>query len=518
MKRTREHQLEETSELELKKMMLEKNWIARKKSYDYGIDYEIQIVNDNELTEDLLWIQLKATDKEFESAKIKLQISTDSLKSYENSKLPVVIMYWIENLSKFYILFAQKYIKETLDRLNTNWREQKSVTLKDFHKMDDIAVLEQIATDGYLYIIKEKLGIPSKQSGALYWNDGILISDNEDFKKHSVQTIKLMNDYIIDKAINEWDKILLLYTLDIKERISVQVNKSICLYYLGKYSDAVELNELTIQIVKNIVDTTSLKEVEAILLGNSGMFMRILGRNLQAEERLQEAIEISIEYGFTYIAADHLNNLGVLYKNLGYYNKALDLFNKSLNKYVELKNQWSEAIVLGNIGVTYSRKENFLEAKSFINQSIDLNIIVGNKRGLSDQYGNVGLIYDKTGFQNNALNFFKMALELKIEIKDKKGEGICYGNIGLVYMHNNEPKKAIKEFTRSIEILRNIEYLQGVGEMLFNKGIALHYLKDIDASKECFIESIITFRNINNKYMQKHIWEYLKEINLAITV
>lgn len=62
MKRTRPHVLENESRKALENL-LPPEWIYRKKDPDYAIDAEIQIVEDEKVTEKVVWVQLKATEE-----------------------------------------------------------------------------------------------------------------------------------------------------------------------------------------------------------------------------------------------------------------------------------------------------------------------------------------------------------------------------------------------------------------------------------------------------------------------
>lgn len=155
MKRTKKHVLETESRRALENL-LPPEWIFRTKRPDYGIDIEIEIVEDEELTNKVLWVQLKATE-DVRKGKISYKIKTSHLKYYEGCRLPVLILLWTKSENEFYYLFTQKYIREKLSVKNPSWRKQKTVVIKFDSKLSTTKDLQSIATDGYPAIVTKNM-------------------------------------------------------------------------------------------------------------------------------------------------------------------------------------------------------------------------------------------------------------------------------------------------------------------------------------------------------------------------
>lgn len=110
MKHTTEQQLEEQSKSALRNLVTDIGWIYREKNPDKGIDVEIEIVESEEVTNKLFWIQLKSTESIDGKKEISYPMKTKHLKYYSGCPLPVFILYWIKPKNKFYYIFAQKYM------------------------------------------------------------------------------------------------------------------------------------------------------------------------------------------------------------------------------------------------------------------------------------------------------------------------------------------------------------------------------------------------------------------------
>ena len=172
MKRSPSHILEDESKLALRKRLIPLGWIVRDRDKpDYGVDLEVEIVEKGEVTNKILWLQMKASERI--SGKPIYPMETKHLKYYEGCRFPVLILYWDKATDTFYWRFAQKFIKEELSVRKPMWRNQgsASVSFPPDSKLDDVEALNSIATDGYLYLVQ--MMRVAGQGSAQYWLPGI---------------------------------------------------------------------------------------------------------------------------------------------------------------------------------------------------------------------------------------------------------------------------------------------------------------------------------------------------------
>jgi len=97
MKRTRQQQLEYESRLALR-ASLPKGWIVRDQDPDVGIDLEIEIVENEIVTDKVIWVQVKATESKKSSISDipSYPMETQHLKYYESCRIPVIVVYGIK--------------------------------------------------------------------------------------------------------------------------------------------------------------------------------------------------------------------------------------------------------------------------------------------------------------------------------------------------------------------------------------------------------------------------------------
>ncbi|MGB2981975.1 MAG: DUF4365 domain-containing protein, partial [Candidatus Zixiibacteriota bacterium] len=191
VKRTKEHVLEKESALALE-ALLPSEWILRNMKPDYGLDKELTIVEGEDVTNKVVWLQLKAIEKlKPDQKSISYDFETKHLKYWETCRLPVIVLYWIKSKNEFYPLFAQRHIKEMLSPSKPEWRNQKTVSVAFplESKLVDTESLTAIATEGHLYVVRQQL-TQKAGPGPHYWLDGIPKSDDTKLKKYTLNALE----------------------------------------------------------------------------------------------------------------------------------------------------------------------------------------------------------------------------------------------------------------------------------------------------------------------------------------
>lgn len=157
MKRPRQHVMEDISE-QLMKRLLPPNWITRKLDKDYGVDYEIEIVEDDVVTGTRVWVQLKSQEScDIKVAKnvygsdgkfICYSISTYFVKYVLLCPFPVLLFLADLNAEKIYFINIKDEIIYNTSNHNMGWHDQKTITLK----LPKFNELSKDKNNGYLSI------------------------------------------------------------------------------------------------------------------------------------------------------------------------------------------------------------------------------------------------------------------------------------------------------------------------------------------------------------------------------
>lgn len=92
MKRNRQHIIEDESEI-LLRSLIPTEWVLRKLTPDYGIDYNVEIFDNNESTGFHFFLQLKGTDKESTNNEISFQLDKRYIEYFKSVTIPILFVY-----------------------------------------------------------------------------------------------------------------------------------------------------------------------------------------------------------------------------------------------------------------------------------------------------------------------------------------------------------------------------------------------------------------------------------------
>jgi tetratricopeptide (TPR) repeat protein len=489
MKRTREQTLEYESELALRKL-LPPQWVVRsRRDPDIAIDLEVEIVEGENVTNKVVWLQIKATES-IKSAhrKASYQMETKHLKYYEKCHLPVVILYWVKLENIFYYLFAQRYMQEELSVKNPKWRAKKTATIgfSSDSKLKDSQTLTSIATEGYFYIIQRELNT---------WLDGIPKSLNKELKERTLKALLYMDNEKYRPAIEELEDILRICTPSFTERIALLLNLGNAYYSLSRNKEALKNYNAILKLTKNVNEEDAL-EGKASALGNIGLIYKAKGDLDQALKYYQEALEIDKEISFRQGEANQLGNIGLIYKAQGDLDQALNIFQDILEIHREIGHREGEANDLGNIGNVYYLKGDLDQALKYQKEALKIDKEIGFREGEASDLGNIGVIYRAKGDLDQALKYLEEALKIHKEIGYRQGEASDLGNIGLIYQDKGDLDQALKNQKEALEIDKEMGFREGEANSLGNIGLIYQAKGDLDQALKYMNDTLKIFEEI----------------------
>lgn len=142
MKRTKSHEISSVSGAFVEKFF--SKWVVNPLYNDYALDYKVDIVEDNNVSNIEFYIQLKGTDaiKVINNTTV-FDIKTRYLKYFEQKFIPVLLILYATKSNIGYWLNIQKYVRETLDVEKPKWRDQSYVRVKfpDKNILDDLSTI-----------------------------------------------------------------------------------------------------------------------------------------------------------------------------------------------------------------------------------------------------------------------------------------------------------------------------------------------------------------------------------------
>src|SRR5690606_32931398 len=99
-------------------------WVCREIKPDYGVDYLVEIFDDNISTGKTFFVQLKGSTQEIEDDKFEKQLTTDNLKYYNSLALPVLIICVSVTTAQIWGIWANKLIEQKSIK-----EDQKTISL-----------------------------------------------------------------------------------------------------------------------------------------------------------------------------------------------------------------------------------------------------------------------------------------------------------------------------------------------------------------------------------------------------
>lgn len=142
MKRPEQH-ITETKSKRIFERIIPVEWVARELSSDYGVDFLIEVFENNESTGKTFFVQLKGSTQNIENETFKKQISIDNLNYYNSLSLPVMIICVAVDTEEIWGIWANNLIE--IKELKEG-QQDLSITLSKEYKLNEKR-LSNIVTD-----------------------------------------------------------------------------------------------------------------------------------------------------------------------------------------------------------------------------------------------------------------------------------------------------------------------------------------------------------------------------------
>lgn len=397
---------------------------------------------------------MKATNNS-ETVKISYDINVKNLIYYENCHLPVIILYWIKTSNEFYCLLAQKYIKEIIGANNPDWKKQKTISLEfgDESKLVDINVLNSLATEGNLHIVKNQL-----RENPQFWLNGIPESNNDKLKELMLKAFNFLKREEYLDAISAFENILKTCTIISTQRMSILICLGNAYLSVARYDEAEKNYEAVIDISKNS-DNKDYFEALTNAKGNIGLIRRI--RND--------------------------------------FDSALKIFNEVLENFKKLNNNIGIAAALTNIGSIYLDKCDFKNSEKYSMKALEINQRIGFKKGEASNLQNIGHIHQKSSKNKLASEYFQKALNIFRENNLSSGESRVLSSIGFNCFEEGDSSKALEYLKEALEIQQKNSLIKEEADTLGNISLIYKNIGKIDLALQNMQKVLAIHEKIQNK-------------------
>jgi len=186
VKRSEEH-VKETKSIKIFNDSVPDEWICRRIDQDYALDFEIEIVEDKQVSGKTLLVQLKSSESFLiENGVVSYQFETSKLQYYLQKNVPVLVVLVDLGSKRSYWLFVQEYIYEQIEKTNPAWTQQKTITLRipavnEWSNCLD--TVRDIAFEGPFYLVMKEIS-SIQTSKLLSWRKNVeTLTELEGFKE-----------------------------------------------------------------------------------------------------------------------------------------------------------------------------------------------------------------------------------------------------------------------------------------------------------------------------------------------
>jgi tetratricopeptide (TPR) repeat protein/transcriptional regulator with XRE-family HTH domain len=191
---------------------------------------------------------------------------------------------------------------------------------------------------------------------------------------------------------------------------------------------------------------------EARALGDLAVVYSRLGRQHEAIEVNNRALDIMREIGDRYLEAIALENLGLIYQRLERYPESFDFQHRALALYQEFEDPTGEAGVRGNLGVTCSRLGRHNEALEHHQRVLAIIRVIGDRQHEAETLNDIGTTLRLAGSPREAIERHQQALARASAINDRYDQARAHEGAARAYTDIGDRDNARTHWRAALEI------------------------------------------------------------------
>jgi DNA-binding SARP family transcriptional activator/predicted ATPase/Flp pilus assembly protein TadD len=250
---------------------------------------------------------------------------------------------------------------------------------------------------------------------------------------------------------------VLLEALDLTNDPGVRADALIelgwCLYHLGRTTDAQQPLNDALQLSAHLEDA---RRRAYALNGLAALYQR-RGEGAQARRLLEEALTLTREEDDLTMTATILGNLGIYYGELSEHEQALTLLKEALTIHQAQHNLRMVANTLYSLGIHYDALGQYTEAQTRYRQALKIAESIGDRFAVLEIWINIGISCDQMGDYVGALEATLHAQAIEHEVSDPQACCTLLANLSLHYHHLGDQSQALLYANRAIELANAIE-------------------------------------------------------------
>lgn len=235
----------------------------------------------------------------------------------------------------------------------------------------------------------------------------------------------------------------------------LQLLEKLAVYYLNNNLDSnlSFLNEMSREALRT-------ESVRYTTICDAGLGLNAFfnGKYFEAEDYLQQAIQIQNEIGDTSNLAHSYNVLAGVYGGSGQYMKSINALSDAICIFESQYNSRGQITAYNNLGYLYMKLDDYKKARDFFQKAISIIESAGIEYNKGFSYSNIGICYKELGKYNIALDYYRQALEQYKAHETLNAIPMLYQSFGNLYGFSlQKPDSALYYFTKRIELAKQYD-------------------------------------------------------------
>jgi signal transduction histidine kinase len=199
--------------------------------------------------------------------------------------------------------------------------------------------------------------------------------------------------------------------------------------------------------------------------------------------------------------ASAYNSIASSYEALSKLDSSLFYHKLSLDIKTEINDTLGTADSFNNLGIIYDTKGNYAKAiESYFDALRIYEKYAKDFDKVPMVYVNLGIVYKKQKEYQKVVDYYKKALKIYKDNNYFIGEAITTGNVGSVLLNLEKYEESINYSLRAEKLYDSLGYSRYKPYMRVNIAIAKDSLKQYEAAKKDYLNSISAFKEDNNLY------------------
>jgi CHAT domain-containing protein/Flp pilus assembly protein TadD len=153
------------------------------------------------------------------------------------------------------------------------------------------------------------------------------------------------------------------------------------------------------------------------------------GEPEQADPMFRQVLDIAGAHGDSYLAANAMGNLGVMYMNASRCDQGIYWLDRAREEFTRLGSEVLYAKTIGNLAVCYAHLGDYDKAISYYEEAERGSRKAGNQRDLQTWLGGIATAQLEQGNYAQAVEGFRPALAIALQSGDKESAGWWLNNL-----------------------------------------------------------------------------------------